>query len=250
MGFTINALGCCCGGCTTTICVNGCGAALGAGDTVNIISGSTTVATGTTGSGGCVTLSIPAAGSYTVQVIDPNFGTKEFTETLTCGGTVTVRLGATPTNGTCCDNCIFPDTLFVTDAIQTTTLTFNGSGWGGCYVINSLMPGFGDCDCTGTSGTSSTLVTYGVACNGPQITVNRGITTCQAGNAYCFGTLSGCAVCSGEDVCDSGVACRSTSTPVDISPCGDFSVGVPMPSMINPGCALDPGLGDAVTVFT
>jgi hypothetical protein len=246
--------GCGCCSCMTTICVNGCGAALGAGDTVNILQGTDTVATGTLGSGGCVTLSIPSSGSYTVQVIDPNFGTKNFTgEALTCGGTTTVRLGTTPTNGTCCGTCIFPGTLFVTDAFQTTTLTFNGSGWFGCYVINSLSPGFSDCDCTETAGTSSTLVTYGVQCNGPQITVSRGISTCNVGNNYCFGELdlSGCAVCSGEDVCDQGVACGSDSAPVNISPCGDFSVSVPMPPMIVAGrCALDPGLGDSVTVFT
>jgi hypothetical protein len=252
MGFTNQDPGCCCS-CMTTICVFGCGAAIGTADTVNILQGADTVATGTTGTSGCVTLSIPSAGSYTVQVIDPNFGIKEFTETLTCGGTVTVSLGGAPPNGTCCDNCIFPKTLFVTDAIQTTTLTFNGTSWLGCYVINGLTPGFSDCDCTGTGGTSSTLVGYGVQCNGAQITVSRGISTCNVGTSYCFGTLSesGCTVCSGEDVCDQSVACGSTSGPVDISPCGDFSVSAAMPPMIIEGrCALDPGLGDSVTVFT
>jgi hypothetical protein len=255
--FSLGSIGagsCCCGGCMTTICVTGCAAPIGAGDTVNVLQGTDTVGTGTTSSSGCCTVTIPSAGSRTVQVIDPNFGTKTFDDvSLTCGGKTTVSLGGEPTNGTCCDNCIFPDTLFVTDAFQTATLTFNGTRWLGCYVINSLTPGFSDCDCTGTAGTSSTLVTYGVQCNGPQITVSRGISTCNVGNNYCFGDLDlpGCTVCSSEGTCDQSVACGSDSDPVNISPCGDFSVSVPMPPMIIEGrCALDPGLGDSVSVFT
>jgi hypothetical protein len=90
--------GCCCTPtptpppCSTTICVQGCGGQYQPNATVTIKSGSTVIATGTTDATGCVTLSIPAAGSYTVIVVLAGFSTSTSTLTLGCGGLQIIAL--------------------------------------------------------------------------------------------------------------------------------------------------------------
>jgi Carboxypeptidase regulatory-like domain len=112
--------------CNTTICVNCLGTAI-SGATVTITSGMTTIATGTTGSNGCVTLAIGSAGSYTVTIAASGYNTVSGTYTLTCGGTTAIGLcacgacfGATP-----------PDTL---------TLTISGGAGGNIVVTLNRIP--------------------------------------------------------------------------------------------------------------
>lgn len=117
-------------GCTTTICVLGCSAAV-RDAVVTIKSGSTVIDSGVTGLDGCVTLAIPAAGSYTVVVSASCFQTHTSTETLACGGSITIGLTLAPgcvCPGGCCPGGAIPDTLFATDGLGTTTLTYVPSG--------------------------------------------------------------------------------------------------------------------------
>jgi hypothetical protein len=134
--------GCCCGGgsCSTTICVVACGIGI-PGSTVSVLSGGTTVATGTTTTGGCVALTIPSAGTYSVTTTVPGFPASTSSQTLTCSGTTTINLGSPPMGGVCCGsttsspcNCApYPTTIFITDDCGTTALTSAGAArWTGC----------------------------------------------------------------------------------------------------------------------
>jgi hypothetical protein len=79
------------GSCSVTICVM-CAAVNVSGAIVTISSGGTQVAQGTTGSGGCVTLSIPSARTYTVTVQATGYATYSATQALSCGKMVDVQL--------------------------------------------------------------------------------------------------------------------------------------------------------------
>ncbi len=158
-----------CCGCTTKICVTGCGANI-VGDTVQIKSGVTVIASGTTGMSGCVTLAIPSAGSYTVVVIDPTFGTNTSTHTLSCGGMITIAL-TTPSLGCCCNGCPLPSAgMMLTDLNGTWNLSNVSSCiWSVCYQLSGVTVmnvAFvaGHCVCTGTV-TGDLWISYGVICN-------------------------------------------------------------------------------------
>jgi hypothetical protein len=137
---------CCCTSatCNTTICVTGCGT-VNPGATVQVKSGATVIASGTTDSAGCVTLNVGTAGTYTVVVSAARFNTNTASRALTCGGTVTISL--TIASGfhclsACCPG--LPDTVYVTDGLGTTALTFQ--------VGLSTWDGFG---LSGYAGTGS-----------------------------------------------------------------------------------------------
>jgi hypothetical protein len=195
----------CCESCNITICVAGCGANI-AGDTVEIKSGATLIASGVTGSGGCVTLSIPASGSYTVVVIDPSFGTITGTHTLTCGGTITISLGSSPADGYCCGTCTIPNTLFVTDSEGTWTATGGFGNWGVCYMLSVTgvtMSGTDGAGCTCSApGTISIPIQYIISCVSGQLNVQRwypGVccgtllnNICIGGSVYYVELTGGC----------------------------------------------------------
>ncbi len=130
-------------GCSTTIEVV-CGSTPIVGASVTVTSGMTTIATGTTGSDGKVTLAIGAAGSYTVAVTSGS-GDSTVTITLACGATETVQVCF----GCSCSPCDIPSTnitaTFVNkggscagSACQVVggayTLTFSGSCGGGQWL--------------------------------------------------------------------------------------------------------------------
>lgn len=88
------ALDCCC---SVTVCVTACptGAIVGATVTVKDATSGATIATCTTAAGGCCTLSIPAAGSYSVSAAASGYQTFTSTRNLACGGQVFIPLQTT-----------------------------------------------------------------------------------------------------------------------------------------------------------
>lgn len=215
--FSLGGIGspCCCGACTTTICVTGCGGNL-AGVTVTIKSGVTIIDSGTTTAGGCVTLTIPSAGSYTV-VVSGGFTNNTSTHTLSCGGSTTIGLGSPPAGSICCGTCPVPLTLTLTDSLSGCTLTYNAgiAKWTGSYTFSAttitLTNVFGlNCTCVlNTPGTSR--VCYNLACvsNKLVLTLNWLITDSVAGAANCSppGAFTLLDIAAGPDVnCNSGLA--------------------------------------------
>jgi hypothetical protein len=97
MPYTLFDIGACnCGpppACNVTVCVTAaCITGVNApGLPVTVTnSGGTVVASGTTGSNGCVTLTIPAAGTYTFAATDANGDVATDTATVACGSTISL----------------------------------------------------------------------------------------------------------------------------------------------------------------
>ena len=120
MGYTNQDPGCCCGGCDTKICLaNTCGSGgSGTNVPVTILSGSTTISSGTTDNTGCVVLSIPNAGTYTVTTAaTARYNSTSGSHALTCGGVISITL--TPKSDHSCLPCFqepVPNTLYLTVA--------------------------------------------------------------------------------------------------------------------------------------
>lgn len=121
-GLRLGGIGspCCCGGCTVSICAVFCGKNV-AGVSVSISGGGS----GTTDATGCVSLTIPSAGTYNVTISLTGFTTRTQSKALTCGGSATVQFN-------------IANTLTLTDSSTTITLTNTGTGhniWRGCYEL-------------------------------------------------------------------------------------------------------------------
>lgn len=170
-----NGSGCGCCNCNTTICVQStaCGSFTTkiVGANVTIKNGSTVISSGTTTSPtGCVTLAIPAGGSYTVVVTASGYPTHNSTNTLSCGGTVTITLGATDPNTVCCKNLVpIPLKVFWTVCGVTITLTFDATSsiWlgGTCGFPATTTTSTGGAPCHGTAqGPGTTSVTIAFTC--------------------------------------------------------------------------------------
>lgn len=131
MSLTRMGVGGCCCGCSVTVCVHDCAGANLSGATVTILSGAMVVATGTTGSGGCVTLSIPSAGSYTVQAAIGGAVFYSTSASLACGGTVTLTQSNIAAGFGCCSgfSLPLPLTLMVSLCGQMWALTATVTGW-------------------------------------------------------------------------------------------------------------------------
>ncbi len=128
MGSTRLQPGACCGcGCLVTICVVQCITVPVYGATVAILSGGVTVVTGTTGTGGCVALTIPSAGTYTVQVTVSGSLVYNAGRSLTCNGTVTIPISAA--NVVCCGGYAIPYVLTLTDAAGSLGFCFYPSAF-------------------------------------------------------------------------------------------------------------------------
>jgi hypothetical protein len=100
--FTLGNLGCCCGTggtgvCTAHICVTGCPSGTEVvGATVTVKDGGTTVGSCNTidvgGGQACCAVIINIAGTYEVDVSAAGYKPYNGTQSLTCGGTVTIKL--------------------------------------------------------------------------------------------------------------------------------------------------------------
>jgi hypothetical protein len=162
MGLTNQDPGCCCSGaCTTTICLaNQCTGGVSTNVLVTILSGGTTISSGTTGLLGCVTLSIPSAGTYTVTTAaTTRYASTSSSRALTCGGTTTITLFAKTGYG--CLPCFLepiPDTLiFTVDGVP--------------YSISGIVTGGGTVNFTDTRSNAG-MLTFGpfYSCSGAMTT--------------------------------------------------------------------------------
>ena len=178
MACIVVGMPCDCAGCTTTICVVWCSTVPVYGAGVAILSGSTVVASGTTGSGGCVTLTIPAAGSYTVQVTVSGSVVYSATKSLACNGTTTIGLTTAPV--VCCGGYAIPDSLTLTDAAGSLGFVYlSGSSppsWYGGHAVTQTS-----CPVTTPGG----ICVVGAPSSGPVRCCYQ--MTCHAGSNPTFG---------------------------------------------------------------
>jgi hypothetical protein len=140
-------------GCNVSICITGCTQSLSGTPVTVTDSGGNVVASCTTTSIGCCTVSIPATGTYTVTPggpLSPGGGLHR----LTCGTTIFIDLGQNPDptnpnppppNFVCCDG-VMPSTMTLNDANGSYPFTLQpGSSpptWNASTVIEtpSLAP--------------------------------------------------------------------------------------------------------------
>ncbi len=150
---------CCCSptDCEVTICLHGCGGAAAKNVTVTIKSGATVITSGVTGSNGCVTLTIPAAGVYTIVTSgQPRYGVFSGARTLSCNGNVSLSLS--PASGYVCSPCFnepIPTTLnYTADGISGSFAYSSTVGLCLTKNISGVMTPFGGGDCSGTTTTN------------------------------------------------------------------------------------------------
>jgi hypothetical protein len=126
------------GGCNSTICVTACSSVPVYGAVVEILSGSTVVASCTTGSTGCCTL--PVCGTYTVQVTFGGTVQYSASRTLSSGGTTTIALGSSGL--VCCGGFMIPQTLTLTDAAGSVSFVYDPNYefplWTGGHAVQGL----------------------------------------------------------------------------------------------------------------
>jgi len=166
--------GCC--GCTVTIRVTRCGGDLASATvTIKNTGGGSTVATGTTSSLGLVTLTIPGAATYTVQVAKTGIATVSQDLALACTGPIVLfEIGPSA-----------PGPLTLTDANTTIVLPNTSGGatpqWGGGYFFsrsNTAVVSVGPhCIASGPAGSGDMGICYNVTCNADgTVTVQRAWT--------------------------------------------------------------------------
>lgn len=183
--FSLGGIGspCCCGGCSVTFCAKSSVCKTGTpipGVTFTVLSGMTVVATGITGPTGCVILSIPSAGTYTVTTSGGGIAGTSGSHALTCGGDLTVTSNTLASGFGCCSGygVPLPLTLFasVCGAMATLTATVSGGSitfWGGFAVVTSAGVGVLSACTPSVCGWDGVTTTTG--------TINLGI------NLYCNG---------------------------------------------------------------
>ncbi len=156
---------------------------VGAGTTVTVLTGSTVVAMGTTGSNGCVTLDIGSAGTYTVKIqfLGSSTVTTHTGQVLTCGQTKNYTDSAG--QYFCCNCCLLSDAnivgasgLMLTDANGTYNTSYraasvptNCGGQVGSWTCQYDLAGVSTITQVGgppvcTVGTGSTTIYYCVIC--------------------------------------------------------------------------------------
>jgi carboxypeptidase family protein len=231
----LNPSACCgCGGCDTKICVQGTCSANVQGASVAVKSGSTVVASGTTGSDGCVTLTIGSAGTYTVVVSAAGYVTSTTSHYLACGGTTNIALTKDTIHVTCCATCPnpLPMTIHISDAAGTWTAAWTGGGWQasnsyGTSPHKSISPVCApDGNCMTSGGTADYPYTYNVSCTGTpgvfhvirswayvDCTPNPAGIQYYTGSGCAFGTANGAeAIGDGTLDCDTMAGSISLST--------------------------------------
>ena len=206
--FTKGDIGQCGCSCALQVTVLGCNdLPVGAGVTVNLKVGGSTIYSEDTDSSGEAAIS-GAAGTYDIEVVDGRTPSRWQTETFTgqilsCGGNTDVTLSSPQSGYHCITICGDPlaDTLYATDANGTYTLTYQTPGpsgvdgwYSGCAskasmasVVTALAAGI----CTPTVGTGNVVYyirittdgavanVYGAYQNPPQRTAAT--PTCSGG---------------------------------------------------------------------
>jgi hypothetical protein len=230
---TYDLADCCCGGaCSTTICAKNCSNGNINGALVTIESGATTIDSGTTDVSGCVTLTIPSAGSYTVVVTQGPTTLFSGTKTLTCGGTVTF-------------NCFtaLPNTIYFTFGGVTVALTRTGGTWSSnCTTTVSSVgfatytgpPGFERCTSCGNTG--NVPISFAVSCpdagGNVQVAMGYPMFNCQSA------TPQTCCLYDTVDIstpCTCGVNATGVSAEFDCS-AGTVSISGSFPADGNGAC--------------
>jgi hypothetical protein len=214
MGLCPGPAGCC--ACDVTFCVYNCGVAE-SGATVTVKSGSTTIASGTTSSEGCVSLNIGSAGTYTVTATKSSLnysGTRtlacdgeyyiDFTgltpicvtswcgQAYTCGAAVEVKNGSTVLFSGTTD-----DTGCISFPLQSTTYT---------VVVTSVFPTYSEeFGVTCGDSVSLSLIPQGADDFSGTITDNQGTwDLCFSESlliATCYQAQGIANSCDGEHVC-------------------------------------------------
>ncbi len=255
--FSLGNIGhpCCCGGCNTIICVTGCGANI-VGATVTIKSGATVIGTCTTVAGGCCTITIPSAGTYTVVVSAAGWTTNTSSHSLTCGGTTTISMGNPPAGTICCGPCPIPTTLTLTDSNTTISFVYNvgAAKWVGSYTISTqptitLTNIFGlSCTCV-LNSPGTARVCYSMQCisNLLTITLEWEITNALAGASNCSppGGYTLLDVANDSGGCDAGLGgaiCPSTVGGGGVAQVTSVSVGGLSPTTCVPFSLTTSGL--------
>lgn len=105
---------------STKVCVTACGSLPVFGAVVTVLSGSTAVATCTTGAAGCCT--VPVSGTYTLQVSVS--GSVVYSASRDLTGTVSVALGSN-SGLVCCGGYAIPRVLTLTDAAGSLTFVYD-----------------------------------------------------------------------------------------------------------------------------
>lgn len=177
---------CCCSG-TLTVCVRGCGTPTGvvlSGVTVTIKQGGSTVATDTTGGGGCVSFTL-ASGSYSIEITGPTgYANATRSTTVAAAATTTEHFTLSAASGYhCCGTTPIPNTIYMTTAAGSFTMSWTGTAWLGSITISRT-------DATATNGaytpgdspcvvnqTADVTVAYQLTCGGQLTeTWNEGCT--------------------------------------------------------------------------
>lgn len=114
------------GPCVLTVCVGACGGLPVFGASVALIRDGETVASGTTGAGGCVSFSGEgiAAGTYTVQVTVSGSVAYSSPQTLACGVPIMIEVGS-GAGLVCCGGYAIPTVLTLTDAAGSMAFVYN-----------------------------------------------------------------------------------------------------------------------------
>jgi hypothetical protein len=220
--------------------ITGCGAPLvGAGLTIYASGGSPELASGTTNADGVVCVAWQGSpGTYDLSLTYPGFSFTDESYDLSCDESTAIDVGSDPADAQCCNECALPNTLYITDSEQTTTLTWSAtlSAWIGCY---QLTVGEGAKYLTvGALHTCSpdtqVSILYSVVCGGDGgVTITRTWYYCNiAGTGtYCWNefdgscnvTTSGTHVACPFTCTDTGTIGWTTCSPLALS--GTLTLG-------------------------
>lgn len=180
--------------CSSTPCkfqavqVNGCGTKTVQGATVQLLSGTTVISSGTTDANGNVSLGFYTSGSYTISATPPGstrwWSTTPVTlaVTLSCTTTPTTQvLALAPAAGySCkCSTCRdpLPDAATLTDANGTITLAWSSGAWYGCYTVPGSASNDSNANFQCITGSGAMAIGYKMTCS---FTVIESWTSCNS----------------------------------------------------------------------
>jgi hypothetical protein len=208
---------CCCAGttfCVSVICPSQVIKLVGA---VVMVAGKSC----TIGTSGCCTID-GLSGTQTVTVTYD--GVTIFTGSRAMGSTVNIVLSSPPAGFVCCWNCLIPETLYLTDANGTHTLSWTGVNWYICYTIATTgvtLAGTTGCGCLcGAPGPITLPIQYQVVCS--STVTNSFLITAEWPGVCCVGG-TGCVCGGGCSAMTPGVAAAGYVQPSN--GCNVFSGG-------------------------
>lgn len=225
---------CCCSSsphCSVTICAEVCaGTAVGA--IVTILRGNVVVATGTLGTGSCVTLDIVNPGCYVVTITKTGYYTVSKAQYLSCNQTYTFDL--TLSGGMICACSAFcPDGLpnagVLNDGLGEIPVRWGGilgAGYEGCAMRPATGP-YHDClpECSAHDGSVQVPVWYSLGCDETghwSVVTYLAVTCCadyigfESGNDCSLGVLNFFEWEIGASQTDS-YSCSPLSISIDIT---------------------------------